>query len=124
MPLEHLMRTLVHLVYRSTGNLIDIAMKVDTKPSSFPNLRDCAYTDGYTIYVSPKLSDLPTENQIAVLAHEVAHCYLMQVEKVEHTEDDADNLVYKLFGFPIYYDHNDIQTTEKTGRSRPRYLPQ
>ena len=121
---KQILDTLLAQVYLKNRVQLDTSLHVDRNPKSFPKKRDIAYTDGETICISPKMYSLEIENQIAVLAHEVAHCYLIALGDTDHTEDDADNMVYHLFGITINYDDDDIQTTHPTGKIRPRYLPQ
>lgn len=101
-------------------------LRLDTEISYnrklFPKKRDMAFCDGSRIVFSDKMFSLPTENQIAVIAHEIAHCNLIQ-RGIEHNERDADRHAEDIFAFKISYDHNDIQTTGQGIRPRPGYLP-
>jgi hypothetical protein len=40
----------------------------------------------------------------------------------DHSERQADKLAEDLFGSPIYYDNDLIQSTERGVRPRPRHL--
>ena len=84
--------------------------------TQFPNRRDMAYCDGQTIVFSDKMFSLPIENQIAIIAHEIAHCNLIQ-KNIEHSERDADRHAEDIFAIKISYDNNDIQTTSPGPRS-------
>ena len=79
-------------------------------------------TDGYNIILSHKMLTIPIENQIAVIAHEIAHCILMQMD-IDHTEREADSYASYLIDQPINYDHHDIQTIGLGTPLRPNYLP-
>ena len=89
----------------------------------FPNDRDIAMTDGFNIIISRKILKLPIENQIAVIAHEIAHLILMQCN-IDHTENDADDYGSFLINKKIWYDKFDIQTIKNTFKTRPNYLEQ
>jgi len=89
----------------------------------FPQYRDLGMTDGVDIILSRKMINLPLDNQVAVIAHEIAHLIMMQ-SGILHTENEADSLASWLIGKKIWYDEYDIQTTRNTGKIRPHYLGQ
>ena len=120
--LVHLFGTLLFLANKKLGLDLELNISVAPNDSDFPEKRDLAYTDGKNIVVSQKLLNLPMENQIAVLAHEIAHCIYMHYN-IGHTESQTDHLVERVFGFTVYYDENEVQTTRNTGMFRPNHLP-
>jgi hypothetical protein len=64
------------------------------------------------------------ERQVGVLAHELAHVHLL-LRDVEHTEHEADDVAEGLFGYRVYYDDDNVQTTDRVAghaRSRPKRL--
>ena len=101
--------------------------------SDFPAARDyayCSWEPGHhggsgTITVAPKLLRAPRHRQEGILRHELAHAALMSAD-LDHTEHECDAVAEALFGSPIYYDADDIQTVSKRAavhRRRPAYLP-
>ena len=108
---------------RKLGYDLPVNIKILRNRELFPKKRDCAFTDGETIYLSDKMKDLPLTHQIALIAHEIAHVDYMN-QKKHHTERQTDEHAERIFGFQIFYDHDDIQTTQFGKRPRPRYLPQ
>ena len=61
-----------------------------------------------------------------LLRHELAHAVLLHTGDLEHTERDADDVAEALFSSPLYYDEEDVQTTDPSApgarRPRPFYL--
>ena len=100
-------------------------------PGEFPKVRDYAYcgwddgTEEAEIVVAPKILSADRHRQEGLLRHELAHAYLMS-EDLRHSEEDCDRVAEALFGSPIYYDRQDVQTTSKRAaksRRRPKHLP-
>lgn len=120
------MISLIETLIRRAEDKLRYGLRLNTQISRdrslFPKRRDMAYCDGKNIVFSDKMLLLPIENQIAVIAHEIAHCNLIQ-RGIEHSERDADRHAEDIFAIKISYDHNDIQTTGQGTRPRPRYLP-
>ena len=106
--------------YLGYGLMLDVEISDDRR--LFPQKRNIAFCDGETIVFSDKMFDLPIENQLAVIAHEIAHCNLIQ-KGIEHTEREADAHAEDIFHFKISYDEDDIQTVAPGQRPRPNYLP-
>ena len=117
-----LVETLINRAECFLGYGLGLDVEISYDRSSFPKKRDMAYCNGLTIVLSDKLALLPIENQIAVIAHEIAHCDLIQSD-IEHTERDADKHAEDIFAIKISYDHNNVQTTSIGKRPRPIYLP-
>jgi len=102
---------------------VDLAMG---RPEEFPNNRDmayCAHMDGYIcIVIAPKFANAHSDRIEGVLRHEFGHAALMHLECHQHRERDADAVGEALFGAPIYYDRETVQTIAKGTRPRPRHL--
>lgn len=92
------------------------------RAADFPAARDMAFSEGTSITVAPRFLKEPATTQGAVLAHELAHCVLLQ-QDIEHSERDADTLGEVIGGRPIAYDARDVQTWGAGQRPRPSYLP-
>jgi len=95
----------------------------------FPEKRNYAYCswDGSEVRIvfSPKILKASKARADALIRHELAHALMMSEEK-EHTERETDALAEEVWGDPIYYDKDDVQTLDKrkaTTRLRPSYLP-
>ena len=119
----------VHLneVRQHAPNL-DVSLVVG-EAADFPARRDYAYCawDGNkaVITVAPKLARAGVHRQTALIRHELAHAYLM-AQDLDHTERECDEVAESLFGDPIYYDADLVQTTSKARgkhRRRPSHLP-
>lgn len=91
-------------------------------PADFPAARDMAFSEGTAITVAPRFLTESFNVQGAVLAHELAHCVLLQ-QGIEHSERDADALGEEIGGRRISYDARDVQTWGSGQRPRPGYLP-
>lgn len=78
-----------------------------------------ACTDGETVWIRPCLEADGAAVVEGVLAHELAHCWLIQ-EGLEHSETECDIAAEELFGVKIRYNKDDVQTT---GRGGPRKAP-
>ena len=100
--------------------VIDEETALAGRPAS--TQRACAASDAGAIYIRPRLLDMPRENQLGVLLHELGHVALLQRGNENHTEREADTVATALFGFPIRYDVDDIQTTGPGTSPRPAHL--
>lgn len=83
----------------------------------------------FRIAVAHKMNDPSTTDDSRVeglLCHELAHAVLLHTGDLEHTERDADDVAEALFGSPLFYDEEDVQTTDQSApgarRPRPAYL--
>ncbi len=113
---------LIKYAENKIGYPLNLKVLVSKDRSLFPKKRDLAFCNGEEIVLSDKLEYLPIENQIAVMAHEISHCDFIQKD-IEHTEREADKHAEHIFGFNIYYDQDDIQTTSHGKKPRPSWLP-
>ena len=80
-----LIDTLIHQAECRLGYSLQLDFEIIDSRVEFPKKRNCAYTNGEKIFFSSKMLRLPIENQIAVIAHEIAHCDLIQRD-IPHTE--------------------------------------
>lgn len=95
------------------------------EPSEFPALRDHAYcidTKPPTIVYAPKLARASEERIEGVLRHEFGHALAFHVFTPDHAERDADIVAALVFGTPIRYDADDVQTTGEGVSPRPARL--
>jgi hypothetical protein len=80
----------------------------------------------FRIAVAHKLNDADDSRVEGLLRHELAHAVLLHTGDLEHTERDADEVAEALFGSPLFYDEEDVQTTDQSApgarRPRPPYL--
>jgi len=111
---------------RQTEDVLDCPFHVNCiidYKNKYPTARDYAMTNGFVVYLSPKIlqADLPRVH--GLLRHELGHAVLMQAGLHEHTERQVDQLAEALFGDVIYYDDEEIQTIEKGTSPRPKHLP-
>ena len=96
----------------------------------FPKRRNMAYCvkdvdDVLCIVVAPKLARCPDRNRIeGVLRHEFGHAALFYLDRDRHGERDADAMGERIFGAPIFYDDDTVQTLAPGTRPRPAHLPQ
>lgn len=99
--------------------------------SDFPAKRDYAYCSWdpakgkATITVAPRIVRAGRPRALALLRHELAHAFLM-AQELPHTERECDEVAERLFGAAIYYDADDVQTTDAVRaahRHRPAHLP-
>lgn len=94
----------------------------------FPKARNMAYctrdddTGELTIVVAPKLLLGDTPRVEGVLRHEFGHALLFFWGHLDHGERDADNVAEQVFGDPIFYDRETVQTLCEGLRPRPAYL--
>ncbi len=91
--------------------------------NKYPRARDYAMTDGFIVYLSPKILKAELPRVHGLLRHELGHAVLMQAGLHEHTERQVDQLAEALFGDIIYYDEDDIQTIIPGITPRPKHLP-
>ena len=95
-----------------------------TEPRAFAFCHVEPVNGVYSIGVAPHMEAQPASRIVAVLAHELGHASLLRRGKLDHSEQDADDAAERLFGFRIYYDADDVQTTDTTGvYPRPAHLP-
>ena len=98
-------------------------------PEEFPEARNMAYTarnkrGDLCIVVAPKLVVCDNEERVqGVLRHEFGHAVLWHMGKMNHSEREADTMGEDLFGEPIYYDAETVQTLAGGTRPRPHHLP-
>ena len=82
--------------------------------------------EAFIVAVAPKIEEADDGRLEALLCHEIAHAVLLHHGYDEHTERDADLCAEQLFGISIYYDAEDVQTTDpmakRARRPRPHYL--
>lgn len=106
------------------------------------NMAYCAYREGpdgpedIQIVVAPKLTRGDKARIEAILRHELAHAiefYLGEREVRRLAEQDgyrlprgperrADRVAEIIWGEPVYYDRDLVQTLERGTRPRPRHL--
>lgn len=122
-------QSLLRVLHREMPGLV-VHLTIGS-PREFPAVRDyayCGYDDGTEeaeIVVAPKILSAGKHRQEGLLRHELAHAYLM-AQDLRHSERDCDRVAEELFGDPIYYDRQDVQTTSKreaARRRRPSHLP-
>jgi hypothetical protein len=98
-------------------------------PEEFPEARNMAYTarnkrGDICIVVAPKLVVCDDEDRVqGVLRHEFGHAALWHMERMDHSEREADTMGEDLFGEPIFYDAETVQTLAAGARPRPNHLP-
>lgn len=80
----------------------------------------------FRIAVAAKMNDADDSRVEGLLRHELAHAVLLHGGDMEHTERDADEVAEELFGSPLFYDDEDVQTTDQSApgarHPRPAYL--
>lgn len=80
----------------------------------------------FAIHVAPKMDEADDSRIDGLMRHELSHAVLLYTGDLEHTERDADEIAEELFGAPLYYDQDDVQTTDPSApgarRPRPDYL--
>lgn len=109
------------------GPFFEVTLSVG-KASEFPKPRNMAYTyhDDVTgdmlMVVAPKLLRGRRERIEGVLRHEFGHALLFFWGQGSHGERDADHVAENIFGAPIYYDDETVQTLRVGTRPRPAYL--
>ena len=107
--------------------------------SDYPHKRNCAmcmYLDTpkgrqIDIFVAPKVLRMNTGRQEGLLRHELGHAIEFYLEgDLPHfmpglppgVERRADAIAERMYGSPIYYDRDLIQTTSGGTRPRPTHL--
>ena len=122
-PVQTVFRRLrAHAVAAFPG--FDITIRMG-EPSEFPALRDHAYcidVQPPAIVYAPKLERADAARIEGVLRHEFGHALAFFTHSPEHTERDADTVAALVFGAPIRYDADDVQTTGEGVTPRPRRL--
>lgn len=80
----------------------------------------------FRIAIAAKMNDADDSRVEGLIRHELAHAVLLHGGDMEHTERDADEVAEELFGSPLFYDDEDVQTTDQSApgarRPRPAYL--
>lgn len=115
-------KTLKARLEKLAGKKIDVELVID-RERAYPKPRDYAQTDGYTIFVSPKILKAERHRVEGLLRHEFAHVVFLQSGNHKHTERETDKLAEELFGDTILYDDDDIQSVLYGRAPRPSYLP-
>ena len=113
--------------------LIDIARTrtfaaqlVVGQASEFPKPRDFAHCQRrrsglIVVTIAPKLIGQSMNRVDALLRHELAHGLLLTLNQ-PHTECDCDHTAELVFGAPIRYDAEDVQTLGPGAHPRPGHL--
>lgn len=115
---------------RATCPGLDVSLRVGDA-AEFPKPRDHAYCEVVSrspircrVTVAPKLLYAMKHRQEGVLRHEIGHAALLTMTTGDHTERQCDEMAEHLFGAPIRYDAEDVQTTRRDGVTpRPSWLP-
>jgi hypothetical protein len=122
-PVQTVFRRLrAHAVAAFPG--FDITIRMG-EPSEFLALRDHAYcidVQPPAIVYAPKLERADAARIEGVLRHEFGHALAFHVYTPDHAERDADTVAALVFGAPIRYDADDVQTTGEGVTPRPRRL--
>lgn len=88
--------------------------------------RKRATGEAFVIAVAPKIEEADDGRIEGLICHELAHAILLHHGYEEHTERDADACAEQVFDVCIYYDVDDVQTTDAFApharRPRPPYL--
>lgn len=108
------------------GPFFEVCLSVGDA-SEFPRRRNMAYCTGnarkdLSIIVAPKMFDADLSRIEGVLRHEFGHALLFFWGNAEHGERDADAVAEQVFGLPIYYDRETVQTIRGGSRPRPAHL--
>lgn len=128
--LTAVLRTFTHLHLRASdmvGSLFSVRLAVG-KEKDFPEARNMAYcsrdddTGALEIVVAPKLLKGDADRIGGVLRHEFGHALLFFWGRLRHGERDADNVAEQVFGDPIFYDRETVQTLRDGLHPRPAYL--
>jgi len=82
----------------------------------------CEPTSPARISVAPKLEQQSADRIEAVLRHELGHAVLFFAGAAHHTEREADAAALRLWGDPIRYDDDDVQTLGRGQEPRPAHL--
>lgn len=102
------------------------AQLVVGQASEFPKPRDFAHCQRrrsglIVVTIAPKMVGQPMNRVDALLRHELAHGLLLTLHQ-PHTERDCDRTAELVFGAPIRYDAEDVQTLGPGVHPRPGYL--
>jgi len=111
-------------------HLLDVIVEQGSD-EEFPNKRDFAMSiyqgknKPIILKYNPLLLEEDTGTIIGILRHEIAHIWFFtQGDVVNHTERETDLKAEELFGTPIFYNHNYVQTVYPTKYTiRPHHLP-
>ena len=117
-------------IARATCPDLEVSLRTGDA-AEFPLPRDHAYCEVVSqspprcrVTVAPKLLYAPKHRQEGVLRHEIGHAVLLTFTSGDHTERQCDEMAEHLFGAPIRYDAEDVQTTRRDGVTpRPARLP-
>ena len=126
-PLQHSFLQLHARASELAGPYFDVDLHVG-EPGEFPKRRNMAYchhddrTGLLTVVVAPKLLNGPLDRIEGVLRHEFGHALHFFWGYPNHGERDADTLAENVFGAPIYYDRDTVQTIRGGVRPRPAHL--
>lgn len=111
------------LVVAEFGPRFQVSL-IEGKPCHFPTARSRAYCEfeggRLTIAVSPTLFRDNDARIQGVLRHEFGHAVYFFEGFEDHSERQADELAEVLFGDPIYYDSELVQTLNPRNAVRPR----
>lgn len=121
----------VRACFRRLARRVPALGRVDLaagRPGQFPAARDFAYTTNETspirVVFAPRLEAQQHGRIEGVMRHELAHALLLSRGDASHSEREADALAERLFGRPIWYDDDRVQTIEPgRHRYRPASLP-
>ncbi len=109
-------------------------------PDDYPHKRNCAMCmyldtkDGrlIDIFVAPKVLKMNAGRQEGLLRHELGHAveFHLGVDRIHQwmpnlpagVERRADAVAERLYGAPIHYDRDLIQTINRGTRPRPAHL--
>lgn len=109
------------------GPFFEVGLSVGD-PSEFPKRRNMAYchhddaTGDMHIVVAPKMFKADADRVEGVLRHEFGHALLFFWGHQTHGEREADAIAEQVFGLPIYYDRETVQTIRGGTRPRPAHL--
>lgn len=82
----------------------------------------CTMTLPPVVVIAPDFDRQPFDRAAALLAHELAHAYLVSCGDTTHTERQCDATAKRLFGVTIRYDRDDVQTLGPGVTPRPARL--
>lgn len=126
-PVSDIFHRLYNRASEVAGPYFEVCLSTG-EASEFPLERNMAYchrddkTGELDIVVAPKLLDGDKARIEGVLRHEFGHALLFYFGHRDHSERDADGVAEQVFGRPIYYDHDTVQTLRAGLRPRPAYL--
>lgn len=102
----------------------DVVLDVDDAAGE-PCCRQFAYCESVTPARIAVAAKLETENDArieGILRHEFGHAVLFFAGRLRHTEREADAAAERLWGDPIRYDTDDVQTLGPGVSPRPAHL--